>query len=100
MAVYFIASYDIQNPEAYENYISAVDPLLEKHGGEIVVADEEAIAIEGQGRESNVVVMFESEEAAMNFYNDPEYRRVKQIRLGATKNGTVVLAKQFVVPSS
>ena len=42
---------------------------------------------------------FESEEAAMNWYNDPDYEPVKKIRLDSTKNGTAVLAKQFVMPS-
>ncbi|MFC1747933.1 DUF1330 domain-containing protein [Pseudomonadota bacterium] len=37
------------------------------------VANEEAKVIEGEGRMINVIVQFESETAAMNFYNGPEY---------------------------
>ncbi|NIR52839.1 DUF1330 domain-containing protein [candidate division KSB1 bacterium] len=51
----------------------------------ILVADYEANTIEGQGRGVNIVVSFESEEAAMNWYNDPDYGPVKQIRLNSTK---------------
>jgi uncharacterized protein (DUF1330 family) len=47
----------------------------------------------------NVVLKFESEEAAMNWYNDPDYAPVKKIRLDSTENGTAILAKQFVMPS-
>ena len=99
MSVYIIASYDIEDPSVYEGYVPGVLPLLQKHGVEVLVADYEAKTLEGQGRGVNVVLKFESEEAAMNWYNDPDYEPVKRIRLDSTKNGTVVLAKQFVPPS-
>jgi len=99
MSVYVIASYDIEDPEVYEGYVPGVRPLLQKHGGEVLVADYEGKTIEGQGRGVNVVLKFESEAAAMNWYNDPDYGLVKKIRLDSTTNGTLILAKQFVPPS-
>ena len=99
MSVYIIASYDIEDPEAYEGYVPGVVPLLEKHGAEILVADYGVNTIEGQGRGVNVVLRFESEEAAMNWYNDPDYGPLKEIRLKSTKNGTLIMTKQFVPPS-
>ncbi len=99
MSVYFIVSFDIDDPKAYESYVPGVIPLLQKHGAEILVADYEATSIEGEGRGVNVVLRFESEEAAMKWYNDPDYEPVKKIRLDTTSNGTAVLAKQFVPPS-
>ncbi len=99
MSVYFIVSYDIEDQEGYERYIAGVRPLLQKHGAEILVADHEAKTIEGQGRGKYVVLKFESEAAAMNWYNHPDYGPVKKIRLDSTTNGTVALAKQFVPPS-
>ena len=99
MSVYFIASYDIDDPEVYEGYVPGVRPLLQKHGAEVLVADYEAKTIEGQGRGVNVVLKFESEAAAMNWYNDPDYGPVKKIRLDSTTNGTLILAKQLVPPS-
>ncbi len=99
MSVYFIASYDIEDPEVYEGYVPGVRSLLQKHGAEILVVDYEAKTIEGQGREKNVVIKCESEAAAMNWYNHPDYGPVKKIRLDSTTNGTALLAKQFVPPS-
>ena len=96
MSVYFIASYDIENTEAHEQYVQGAGPLLAKHGGEILVADGDAKAVEGFGAGTNVVIRFESETAAMGFYNDPSYSILKKLRLNATKNGKVILAKQFV----
>ena len=99
MAVYFIVSYDITDPEAYEDYPPSVVPLLEKHGAEILVADREARSIEGEPRGVSVVLRFETEEAAMNWYNDPQYGPVKQLRLDTTANTTAHLAKEFVMPA-
>ncbi len=99
MSAYIIVTYDIDDAEAYEAYVPGVLPTLTKHGVEILVADYEAQRLEGEPRQVNVVLKFESEEAAMNWYNDPEYATVKQIRLGSTKNGMAVLAKQFEMPS-
>jgi uncharacterized protein (DUF1330 family) len=99
MSVYIIVSYDIKDPKVFENYVPGVRPLLQKHGAEILVSDREAKTLEGQGRGVNVVLKFESEEAAMGFYNDPDYGPVKKIRQDSTENGTVILAKQFVPPS-
>jgi len=99
MSVYFIASYDIQNPAGYGNYVPGVIPLLQKHGAEVLVADYEAKTIEGSPSRVNVVLRFESEEAAMAWYNDPDYAPVRQIRFDATDNGNAVLAQGFVPPA-
>ena len=95
MAVYVIARYDITDPKGYESYVPGVVPLLEKHGAEILVADWEAEALEGRASGVNVVLKFDSEEAARNWYNDPAYGPVKQIRLNTTKDGSITLAKEF-----
>jgi len=95
MSAYIIASYDIIDPKGYEPYVPAVLPLLQKHGVEILVADFGAEALEGRASGVNVVLKFGSEEAARNFYNDPDYIPVKQIRLNSTKVVSLVLAKEF-----
>ena len=98
MAVYVIVGYDISDPKGYENYVPGVVPLLQKHGAEILAADYQAEALEGHAPGVNVVLRFDSEEAARNWYNDPAYAPVKQIRLNSTKNGSIVLAKEFKGP--
>ena len=99
MTVYAIASYDIADPAGFEPYIPGVVPLIQKHGGEIIVADFEAKSLDGEARGVNVIVKFESEEAAMNWYNDPDYAPVRQTRLDSTENGSLMLAKEFAPPS-
>lgn len=96
MSAYIIVSYDIVDPEGYEGYVPGVVPLLAKHGAEVLVAEYDARALEGDKRSAYVVLRFESEEAALAWYNDPAYEPVKKIRLGSSDNGNLVLAKQFV----
>jgi uncharacterized protein (DUF1330 family) len=100
MSVYVIASYDIVDPKGYEGYVPGVLPLLQKHGAEILVADYAGETLEGKAAGVNVVLKFASAEAARNWYNDAAYGPVKQIRLNSTKNGTIVLTKQFEMPSA
>jgi uncharacterized protein (DUF1330 family) len=99
MAVYVIGSYDITDPKGFESYAPGVLPLLQKHGAEILAADFESETLEGQPRKVNVVVKFPSAEAARNWYNDPAYGPVKQIRLDSTQGGTIVMAKEFEAPA-
>lgn len=98
MVAYFLASYDIDAPKGYETYVPGVIPLLQKHSAEVLVADYDSHPLEGQPCKVNIVLRFESEEALMNWYNDPAYEPVKQIRFASTKNGTACLTKQFVPP--
>ena len=100
MSAYFLASYDIDDSQGYEAYVPGVIPLLQKHGAEILVADYDSQTMEGKACRVNIVLRFESEEAALNWYNDPDYEPVKQIRLTTTSNGTACLTKQFVMPTS
>ncbi len=100
MTAYIIASYDIVDPGDYEGYVPGVVPLLAKHGAEILVADYDAQPLEGEKRSAYVVLRFETEEAALGWYNDPAYEPVKKIRLDSCDNNNVALAKQFVPPST
>lgn len=99
MSAYIIASYDVVDEQAYAGYVPGVGPLLAKHGVEVLVADRNARALEGDAHSMYVVLRFESDEAALAWYNDPEYAPVRKIRLDASNNGNVVLANQFEPPS-
>ncbi|MCF8262156.1 MAG: DUF1330 domain-containing protein [Melioribacteraceae bacterium] len=100
MSVYYITTYDVVDPDKYQTYIQQVMPLLQKHKAEILVATPESKSIEGNPRAVQVVLKFESEEAALGWYNDPAYESVKEIRFAATENGTAVISKQFVPPTN
>jgi len=100
VTAYIIASYDITHAKGYEGYVPGVVPLLQKHGAEILVAEYDAQPLEGEKRSVYVVLRFPSEEAARGWYTDPDYEPVKKLRLDSCDNSNLVLAKQFVPPSS
>ncbi|HMS56285.1 MAG TPA: DUF1330 domain-containing protein [Fimbriimonadaceae bacterium] len=99
MSAYLVVSYDIDDPEGYSGYVPAVRDLLVKHGAEIVVADFEAVPLEGEKRGVYVVLKFASEEAALARYNDPDYEPVRKIRLDSCSHGNMVIVKEFTVPT-
>lgn len=99
MAVYMIASFDVADQAAYEAYVPGMMPILMKYGPEILVADYGATALEGQCRGVNVVIRFATEEALKAFYDDPDYRPFKELRLRSTANSTLLVAKEFALPA-
>jgi uncharacterized protein (DUF1330 family) len=88
-------SYDITDMEEYQKYGPLAIPLIMKYGGEVVAADTDGIAVEGQAKTMNAIITFPTEDAALSCYNDPEYQKIKEIRINSTANTTMVLVKRF-----
>jgi len=99
MPAYMIASFDVTEQQAYEDYVPGMMPILMKYQPEILVADYGARSLEGDCRQVNVVIKFPTEEALKAFYNDPDYRPFKELRLRTTANSTLLVAKEFVLPT-
>ena len=100
MKSYYIISYDIDDMETFQQYPPKAIPLINEYGGKVLVSDVEAIAIEGNAKQMNAIVMFPSREAAMSCYRDARYREVMQIRLRSTSNVSMILAKEFATEQS
>jgi len=98
MSYYFVVNYDITDQEKYEQYVQAVVPTLAQSGGKILVVDHEPNYLEGSSRHTLVVLEFESEAAAMKWYNSPEYQAIVNLRLEASE-GWFRGAPQFVMPT-
>lgn len=96
MSVYYINSYDIDDPATFEEYPPLVADLIKKYGGEVLVSDTQVTVVEGSAKKMNAIVKFPSKEAALRCYNDPEYQKIKKIRIDSTSNTTMVLANEFV----
>lgn len=98
MNVYMIFSFNVKDLESFAPYGKAVVPLIEKHGGEVLVADFSGKSVEGTALGTNVVLRFPSEKEAMAFYNDPAYEPLRALRIAATSDRTAVLVKAFTRP--
>ncbi len=94
MASYLVANFKITNPAGYRSYVPAVLPTLEAHGAEILVADYESEALEGEPGSVTVVIKFGSNEALTAWYDSPEYQKIIHLRTDNSE-GVVVAAKAF-----
>jgi uncharacterized protein (DUF1330 family) len=95
MRAYYIISYDIEDMQTFRRYPPLAVPLIHEFGGEVLVSDTEAYAVEGEAKKMNAIIVFPSREAALACYNDPRYREVMQLRIKSTSNRSLILAKEF-----
>ena len=67
-------------------YIGAVGDLVAKHGGKYLARTASHERLEGEGKNPALMVLIEwpSREAAMAFYDDPDYAPHLQARLGGS----------------
>ena len=80
MAAYMVFNYRITGQDAYEPYLGKVGDTLRAHGAEIVVADFESEAIEGDPGHVTVVLKFASKDAARGWFDSPEYQEIIGLR--------------------
>lgn len=82
---YVIAQITVTDPVAYRDYVAAVTPLVEEHGGEYLVRGGHAETLEGVAPGERVVVIrFPSLAAAREWYFSDEYAEVKRLRQAAS----------------
>jgi uncharacterized protein (DUF1330 family) len=80
---YVIARVDITHPDAYALYAADASEAIKKHGGKALVRGGRHEALEGQARARNVIIEFESYDAARSYYFSTEYQAAKAKRAGA-----------------
>ena len=80
---YIISRVDITDPEAYAKYAAAGTKAIADHGGKALARGGRHEALEGTARARNVVLEFESYEAAKRYYDSAQYQAAKALRAGA-----------------
>lgn len=95
MSAYYIINYDITDPETFAEYPAKALALITRYDGEVLVSDTNAIAVEGKPRAMNAIVKFPSADRALQCYNDPEYKKIAEIRWRSTSNCVMVLAQSI-----
>lgn len=92
MSAYVIASIDVTDPETYKGYSERVPATLEKYGGRYLARGGGTTTLEGEESTArNVVIEFDSVEAAQRWYDSPEYQEARSRREGAAVARIVVL---------
>jgi len=88
---YIIARVTVTKPEAYAEYAKGATEAIKQYGGRPLVRGGAHEALEGQARARNVVIEFDSVEAARRYYNSPEYQAAKAKREGACEGEFVLV---------
>ncbi|MEL6883390.1 MAG: DUF1330 domain-containing protein [Pseudomonadota bacterium] len=89
---YIIGHITVNDPEAYKEYVEKDTPILLGHGASPLVRGGDAQSMEGPEFSRHVVFEFETYEAALAAYNDPEYQEVMKIR-HRTATSMIVVAE-------
>ena len=84
---FVIANFTIHDADTYRIYEKGFFPILKKHGGTFHTYDDNNANLEGDAPPEGRVVLFQfpSEEAARNWYNDPDYQALSENRRAGTK---------------
>lgn len=80
---YVIARANVTNPVAWSEYVAKASEAIKKYGGKPLVRGGRVEVTEGEGRARNVVIEFESFEAARKYATSPEYDAARKLRAGA-----------------
>jgi len=93
--VYMIANITIEDADEYRKYEKGFFPILKKHGGEFVTFDDSIEHFEGttplQGRV--IIFAFPSEQAAKDWYADPDYQEISEFRRAGTTLAALTMVK-------
>ena len=80
---YVISRVDITNPDAYARYAAAATRAIAEHGGKPLARGGRSEALEGKARARNVVLEFESYDAARRYLHSEQYQAARALREGA-----------------
>ena len=82
---YVISRVDIKDPEAYTRYAAAATKVIAAHGGKALARGGRHEALEGPARARNVVLEFDSYDAARAYFRSAEYQAARALREGAAE---------------
>jgi len=92
MTAYVIVTVTVTNPEQYDKYKPMAAEAVAKYGGRYLARGGQCEVLEGAlAYPRNVILEFESVEAARRWYNSPEYQAAKSVRAGAADGNFIVV---------
>jgi uncharacterized protein (DUF1330 family) len=92
MSAYLIIDLEVHDPDGFQKYREGVGPFIAKHGGEYLVRGGEFEVIEGDWQPHRLVLFrFPNRQAIRNFFSDPNYAELKDIRFKTAKTVAVAV---------
>jgi uncharacterized protein (DUF1330 family) len=89
---YIITRMTVTDPSTYKRYAEMASSAMKIYGGKPIARGGRFEALEGEARPRNVILEFESFDAARRYYHSPEYQAAVRVRLPAG-TGEVVLVE-------
>lgn len=88
---YMVGRIKITDQTQYDEYIKGASLAIAKYGAKVLARGGRYETLEGEGRGRNVVIEFESMEAAKTYYHSPEYQAAKAKREGAALADIIIV---------
>jgi len=89
---YWIARVDVRDPEAYKLYVEAASKAFAVHNAKFLARGGKSEPLEGPARARNVIIEFESLDAARACYHSAEYAKARAYR-SAASDGEIILVE-------
>jgi uncharacterized protein (DUF1330 family) len=91
MTAYLIAEMEVTNSQLLKDYLALSAPCVTHHGGRFLARGGKTDTLEGAPAKRVVVVAFDTVEAARRFWESPEYKAARTIRLRAAESRFIVV---------
>jgi len=99
MSAYIVVQNVVTDPTQMQQYLPKAVETLTAHGADILAVSEGATVLEGSPPFPRTIILkFASREAAMAWYESPEYREALPLRLQATQGYVVLVDGLDVAP--
>lgn len=91
MAGLWIAHVDVTDEEKYGRYVAGATDAIAAHGGTFIARGGRYEQMEGQDHARNVVVRFETFEAAVACYHSEEYQAIVGLGIEGSNRSVMVV---------
>lgn len=96
---YIIARVTVNDNDAYMEYAKRARKVMEEYGAKILVLGGQAESLQGDKRDRNVVLEFESFDKAKAYYNSEGYQAAREHRIApGVSEGEFLLIEGFDGP--
>lgn len=88
---YWIARVTVNNADIYPQYVEAARAAFQAYGARFLARGGRSDGVEGEARQRNVIIEFDSYEQALACYRSPEYQIAAGIRQSCADGEIVIV---------
>ena len=92
MSGYFVLQLEWKSSDARDTYVERLGNMIEKYGGEVIIASRDFRVAEGSWRPGLLIVIkFPSMKALSSWYDSDEYRPLRDFRLSNARCDAILV---------